>query len=599
MDHSIRAEVKVPCEAVLLKHWKKTTSIAEDNPHTGTLLSHSSSTVASLDPSLEAANKKIPCTVVKVDMDKRSQLQLLQKQAPISFLREHSLNGSEATVLKKRNRKAIETASRAWNASQQQFTSSKDKGDEAGKSQLRSSYEVLLRRFCRSMGTAEGKKLRVTLLLLHEDYEQELAVFRDAGEEEEDRHEDEKKTQHLVVCVLGAVRDIRRDEEECAIAAVQALKSDSMVVQTRIIGCNLGRTPEFTSKIVSAMCFHSSQGKLEAALGNMREMSLPIHEHECGSGEEVSAKRVRLEEKRDITGGEAGGGWLRKLKPTQLVSRTTSVSLSKDRGNGVLYTPAGEVPHSVHLHFVIQLPFPFSLVDAAIPSGEATVTGEVARARQRVFPLVQAVVVALWRSRISGEAQLGENPDREGTLLSFQSQSHLPLNSLHIISSDPSEGALELEQLTFIAAMACQHRAAPSEGQVLLTLQSFLKDRVTELSSSGEKVTPDEVVQGILQRKKGKKAVVLHQDDLPAVFLSAYSGACSCTATTTVPIPASSEGPSAEEKRKRRKKTVIVVLGADMHLRARSICMLQHFAYHGRLLPSLKAHRKKGKSKLY
>lgn len=41
-------------------------------------------------------------------------VQMLQKQAPVEWLREFRLNGNEALILKKTNQKTLRTAYEAW-----------------------------------------------------------------------------------------------------------------------------------------------------------------------------------------------------------------------------------------------------------------------------------------------------------------------------------------------------------------------------------------------------------------------------------------------------------------------------------------------------
>ena len=179
---------------------------------------------------------------------------------------------------------------------------------------------------------------------------------------------------------------------------------------------------------------------------------------------------------------------------------------------------------------------------------------DTASARKRVFPLVQAVVLALWRSRISGESQ------KDDLEMSSSSTSWLPKNTLHILSGDSEEGVLVLEHKAFIAAMAASHRAAPCEGQVLATLQSCLWER--EKEGKGVK-REEEVVSAILsgqgEKEKKRKGVVVLEEQLNNLYSEVY--------TATVSSPPQKE---------KRRKTVVVVLGSDVHSRAAHICMLQH-----------------------
>jgi len=64
---------------------------------------------------------------------------------------------------------------------------------------------------------------------------------------------------HPVICAMGAVRDAS-DEEVCAL--IEAALSLNM----RCVGANLGRTAEFTSKIVTALVTHAREHRLYTAI---------------------------------------------------------------------------------------------------------------------------------------------------------------------------------------------------------------------------------------------------------------------------------------------------------------------------------------------
>ena len=64
----------------------------------------------------------------------------------------------------------------------------------------------------------------------------------------------------------------------------------------------------------------------------------------------------------------------------------------------------------------------------------------------------------------------------------------------------------------------------------------------------------------------------MREEQLNSLFSEAYTAAAS----------------SSPHKEKRRKN-VVVALGSDGHSRAAHIRMLQHLAYHDRLVPALKA----------
>jgi hypothetical protein len=161
--------------------------------------------------------------------DKRVVLRSLQQQCTLDFLRKHGLNGSEDLVLKKRNKEAILAAHREWTqglgvggAGGAGTGTEEGEGEDGDATRLRQTFEVL---FCRhlappapssssSSSSTFASRRRVTVLLLHEDYPQELPVFGTHGpfggglEEGSDSAGGQAgQAGHTVVCVLGAVRD--------------------------------------------------------------------------------------------------------------------------------------------------------------------------------------------------------------------------------------------------------------------------------------------------------------------------------------------------------------------------------------------------------
>jgi hypothetical protein len=149
--------------------------------------------------------------------------------------------------------------------------------------------------------------------LLHEDFATELPVFGPVpalqgaaagvggGEGGEHMH---------VLMVLGTVRDMTR-AEQVALVNVCAMR------RLPLVGCNLGRAPEFTSKIIHAINCHALNGRLRGAIGSLPPFrdaaSLtklapahrPVHKA-SGAGGGAVGQRGRSEEVVD--GGVGKGG---------------------------------------------------------------------------------------------------------------------------------------------------------------------------------------------------------------------------------------------------------------------------------------------------
>lgn len=199
----------VPTERNLIKVWKESCGAAERaNAEIGIgrwPLSRSNGVLCSFHPWKEmllssgagttsTGQSSLAGGFDHSKLDKRELLKLLQQSCPVEFLRQHGLNGSEALVLKKKNRDAISTAYEAWltqSANQSHSgmevkipASSDCTTKSACYEKLLNTCKVLLKGIlCRFYKTNDLSKIGKegatigTLLLLHEDYPHELPVF--------------------------------------------------------------------------------------------------------------------------------------------------------------------------------------------------------------------------------------------------------------------------------------------------------------------------------------------------------------------------------------------------------------------------------------
>ena len=210
-----------------------------------------------------SGNAKIEKTCKDVNdscetFDKRFILRTMQKQCSVEFLRKHFLNGSEDLVLKKRNKVSILSAYDEWRNMKNVTTNSKeselddectaqdgvnrscnDASSNSGSSSSSSSsssrlvdtFTVLYNRSKSSSALCS----RTTVLLLHEDYPEELPIFTTINSKSKKVKEHDSlqmkdrvfsngdvivesdNDSHRVICVLGAVRDASDVEVEAAI----------------------------------------------------------------------------------------------------------------------------------------------------------------------------------------------------------------------------------------------------------------------------------------------------------------------------------------------------------------------------------------------
>ena len=190
--------------------------------------------------------------------DKRTLLKIMHQECSIEFLRKHELNGSEAVVLKKKNMAAIEKAFNEWNENNTINTdNSNDNIDNNSmynntqSNLLVDTLRVLLYRILKKLELQhKNKSITITVLLLHENADHELAIF---GNVNFVKKETTEETINHTVAILGGVRDMTRYEVECVVDAAESMG-------LKCVGANLGKVAEFTSKIICAMNAHTFMG---------------------------------------------------------------------------------------------------------------------------------------------------------------------------------------------------------------------------------------------------------------------------------------------------------------------------------------------------
>lgn len=408
------------------------------------------------------------------NMDKRELLKLLQTHCPVEFLRKHGLNGSESLILKKKNKDAMTIAFEDWRACGQSSAVSPTEAQKPITTRylkLLDTCKVLLegivsRAEARFRGTSNCKEplrgvqpFRATLLLLHEDYPHELPVFTDRVTDRCTKDKDKP-----IICAMGAVRDATDEEVAALIEAARSLN-------IRCVGANLGRTAEFTSKIVAALVAHSIAGQLHSAVGLLSTIS------EAGQSAAIGALVTGPSDSHAIvTGGvqklapQRHGAWSwdgqsNKRKRDTSVQLTPADAHPSKRGNISQSTQSAacaSTTHPVksvhHMHIVAWLPITVAEVTDALER------------RETMVGLVQLIVTSLWRSRLASEA--AHDAAEADANNAAESAKVVPV--LHLVFRDHQLATLTQSRLAI--AMANQHMAAPSEYQVLQMLLFCLKD---------------------------------------------------------------------------------------------------------------------------
>ena len=363
--------------------------------------------------------------------DKRSLLRELQSSCPLSFLREWKLNGSEDLILKKSSRGHLEAAVTKWRSEQ-------GGGHSGGQRRLERMFIEI---FERLIPHSVGNSSRTTLLLLHENYEQTLPIYSRGGDSSGDSSDASDASDEHIICLLGAVRDASDAEVAACLAAVAARNAPHPVLSEARVGVasfNLGRTAEFTSKICAALCIHAMAG------GDLQEAV------RRGSLSPVVLPPPKLPPARS-------GGWNWDGRGNKKVSATATTAASSCLSD--------QSARALRVVFVLQVPLSASeLQQAILKSASADDSSGGGSGRENLHGLVQAVVCALWRSRLGSEgaeasdaASVGGGSVTPSVALVFRDKSHVVLTQTQI--------CLEL---------AAMHQAAPTEKQVLLAIEMRL-----------------------------------------------------------------------------------------------------------------------------
>ena len=136
-----------------------------------------------------------------------------------------------------------------------------------------------------------------------------------------------------VMMVLGTVRDMTEAEHQALINVCHARGIP-------VVGCNLGRAPEFTSKIIHALNCHALNGRLGAAVsalpavGKRSELTklAPVHKrprsgkhsmpHRANAKTVSAVDTTRSEQTGKRGGGEGDDGGA----PTQAYSASSKLT---------------------------------------------------------------------------------------------------------------------------------------------------------------------------------------------------------------------------------------------------------------------------------
>jgi hypothetical protein len=389
-------------------------------------------------------------------------LKTLQQQCPLDFLRKHGLNCSEDVAMKKRKRAEVQAAHDEWKHSGGGSGGSSEVAAAATAvnfrgaepfvpgSELDDTFKVVLQR---AIHRACGG--RTLVLLLHEDFPQELGVF--GGKTGLDKFGAVAGVDR-VVCVLGAVRDMEGAEERALMRAATAL---GIVC----VGANLGRVAEFTSKIAAAFNAHglvaAGQAFCTSRLARAVAALPPIVAGEMG--------KLAPHRKRANDTAAAVAAVTTAVTAAAATADITTVAVTAAAAAAAAAT--ADTTGSLHLHVCFW-------TNVAATDLQKALDDNASSSRLAVSAVIQVVVNTLWRSKLVGEVTSGDAETGDAT-----APTHMLTPHLTLVFTCGSR--MQVGQRALAVTMGERHQAAPSEAQILQALLELHKAQEGSTGSWG------------------------------------------------------------------------------------------------------------------
>lgn len=472
LDHGSSSGItlpQIPTEAGLIKTWKRATTKA------------STSVVATSECWFELHPRQLRCNVpsrFSKDHDSRMPTHLTEQQFPVLILHEKELKKLSKRQVLLELQTAIEAVQKASNNLQEEII------NFLRKWRLNSSIDVVLRKsnhdtlvnayldFFSSVlkrkdipaskkqnlfddSDKDDNKMHATLshifsqfdglrdqsnsivIYLHETCELELPVFGILSHQKRLISSavihDNSQIRHIYI-ILGAVRDITKWE-------YGLVEKVCGTLNIPLVGCHLGPVVEFTSKIISAIAFHSYVGLLNAAVLNLLQ--------------EAQKKTDQLMGIRQMLREEGSNGKIDTIK----WNTDIAASLRKENERSI--------EHFMH-------------VICFMPYTSHTLTCELSKRDFNLWNTVRVCVCTLWRSRMASSsskmAPLGPKSERSKQKREVTTKQESKVhktsfklnNSLTLVFQDGY--VMTLKQDDLVNSLAEKHHAAPSEHQILKEL---------------------------------------------------------------------------------------------------------------------------------
>lgn len=546
------------------------------------------------------------------NLSKKEILAKLQSSCSMDFLRNHHLNASTEAILKKRNTQQLQDCWKEWDDSvangheSDGFDTASNKCDEIKEqNRLIAAYGALFRDAIeewRMQHVGKGDPI-VTVLLLHEDYKYELPVFRTThGSNPEDNTAAE-----IVLCVMGAVRDMTAME---SMALAQAVRQQG----ASLVVANLGRTAEFTSKIVMALRAHA------------------LHNHTLLFAVRELRNRQSLADQAELLNKLASS---RSNQSTwngyETTTAVAAVTNKSSEPNPSASTTIDTAMYPQCLVVAVSVPFTAESLSLSLEN------------RQRWLPYVRFIVFTMWKSRVVSDST-------DATVEKKDVQ-----NILHMTFACGLQ--LKINQACITEEVTTHHCPAPSEYQIMAMLQRLIAQAKPSLPprspESRQHHHEHTIIKGVLEEVGTLYAEAVHRPEIYTVCLSnvpathgafinglseaVYSSPCWCQRGNGAAVPDAEEesaaatdvprvllvfvnmSPDTQSRsslsavfestmetmsnipRKLRKRILAGIMGpvnvfpsndsqhGPLTSDAFRICAMQHWAYHGRLFPALAA----------
>jgi len=361
----------------------------------------------------------------------QNSFSLPEGEIVITFLRKWKLNSSSDVVLRKTNHETLVKAYLDFFQSVVKRNINNDISQCSVQStdDYNNSYEGRLHSTLCNIFSEYDKINDFSnsiVLYLHEKCIQELPVFGilnkwNASLSSGVDNDSSNATFNHIYVILGAVRDITMQEYEVIEMACQ----DTLKIP--LVGCNLGPIIEFTSKIISAVAFHSYMGVLNASVEKLY--------HEAQSKRQLGIGQMKEEQTDKIE---------KKKLSKQVDYNKMVVKNSGSRQN----------------HFMHVICF--------IPFLSQNLTPDLSERDCILWNIVRMCVCTLWRSRMVSSSSRGTTVSTDRNDTADHENVFKLENILSLVFQDGY--VMTLHQNDLVQSLAVKHQAAPSEYQILKAL---------------------------------------------------------------------------------------------------------------------------------